>query len=76
LNLDTMLDHFRTISEYSKLYTLKEAEFNGKKVITLAHQFGQKGSICLQEVVVALLELVNVKPADITCTENSVSFSL
>jgi hypothetical protein len=75
LSLSAILEHFRTVSEYSKVFTLKEAESNGKKIITLYHRYGRKGSIWYLEYVVSLLELAGVHPK-IKTTENSVTASL
>jgi hypothetical protein len=75
LSLSTILEYFRTVSEYSKVFTLKEAESNGKKVVTVYHRYGQKGSIWFQEYVVSLLELAGVHPK-IKTTDNSVAATL
>ena len=72
LSLSTILEYFRTVSEYSKVFTIKEAESNGKKIITLYHRYGRKGSIFVLEYVVSLLELAGVHPK-IKATENSIT---
>lgn len=72
LSLSAILEYFRTVSEYSKVFTLKEAESNGKKIVTFYHRYGRKGSIWIHEYVVALLELAGVHPK-IKTTDNSVT---
>jgi len=72
LSLSAILEYFRTVSEYSKVFTLKEAESNGKKIITVYHRYGRKGSIWIQEYIISLLELADVHPK-IKTTDNAVT---
>ena len=75
LSLSAILEYFRTVSEYSKVFTLKEAESNGKKIVTVYHRYGRKGSIWIQEYIVSLLELAGVHPK-IKTTDNAVIATL
>ena len=75
LSLSTILEYFRTVSEYSKVFTLKEAESNGKKIVTVYHRYGPKGSIYFQEYVVCLMELAGIHPK-IKTTDNAVTATL
>src|SRR5579871_6146516 len=42
VNLNTLLDQFRLVSNYSEIFSFKESEVNGKKILTLYHRFGMK----------------------------------
>ena len=74
-DLSTLIDHFRLVSEYSNIYTFKEAEMHGRRSITLYHRFGRKGSVYFGEYLDALFEMLEMRPK-FTTTENSVTATL
>jgi hypothetical protein len=75
LNLSTLVDHMKLVSEYSNIYTFKEAEPYGRRTITLYHRFGRKGSVYFREYLETLFEMLEMRPK-LTTTENSVTASL
>ena len=75
VNLSTLLDQFRLVSNYSGIFTFKESEVSGKKILTLYHRFGMKGSFYFGAYLVALFELVNMQPR-LTLTDNSIQATL
>jgi hypothetical protein len=72
LSLDGILDHLKTISEYSKFFTYTESERGGRRVVTLIHSFGPKGSIYFTEFLKSMFEMIELKPK-ITSTEKVVN---
>ena len=74
LSMSTLIDHFRDVSNYGKGFTLKEAEANGKTLVTLYHRYGRKGSLYFREYLAASFELIDKQPK-LTTTENSVTAS-
>jgi hypothetical protein len=74
LSLDGVLDHLKTISEYSKFFTYSESERGGRRVVTLIHSFGHKGSIYFAEFLKSLFEMIELKPK-ITSTDKVVNAS-
>lgn len=75
LNLDSVLDHFRMISEYSNLYSYKEVEANGKTTLTLHHRYGRNGSLYFSQYLISIFGMINVRPK-VTTTEQSVTIML
>jgi hypothetical protein len=74
LSLDGVLDHLKTISEYSKFFTYSESEKAGRRAVILIHSFGPKGSIYFAEYLKSMFEMVGLKPTMIT-TEKAVNAS-
>jgi hypothetical protein len=74
LSLDGVLDHLKTISEYSKFYTYSESERGGRKAVILIHSFGPKGSIYFTEYLKSMFEMIGLKPK-IVSTERAVNAS-
>jgi hypothetical protein len=74
LNLDGVLDHLKTISEYSKFFTYSESERGGRRAVILIHRFGPKGSIYFTEYLKSMFEMIGLKPKIIS-TEKAVNAS-
>src|SRR5580658_8608088 len=62
LSPDGVLDHLKTISEYSKFFTYSESERGGKRAVILIHSFGPKGSIYFTEYLKSMFEMIGLKP--------------
>lgn len=75
ISLDAILDHLKTVGEYSKFYAYSESDKGGRKVFTLIHSFGPKGSIYFTEYVKTLFKMIELNPK-ITSTEKAVNASL
>jgi hypothetical protein len=75
VNLCTLIDQFRVVSNYSGIFNFKESEANGKKILTLYHRFGRKGSLYFGEYLAALFELIDMQPT-FTTTDNSITATL
>jgi hypothetical protein len=71
VNLSTLLDQFRLVSNYSEIFTFKESEVSGKKILTIYHRFGNKGSLYFGEYLLSLFELIDMQPR-LTFTDNSI----
>jgi hypothetical protein len=74
VSLDGVLEHLKTISEYSKFYTYSESERGGKRAVILIHSFGPKGSIYFTEYLRSMFEMIGIKPKIIS-TEKAVNAS-
>lgn len=72
MNLDGVLDHLKTIGDYSKFFTYSESEREGRRVVTLIHSFGPKGSIYFSEYLKSMFEMIGLKPKIIS-TEKAVN---
>ena len=72
VNLDTVLDYFRMINDYAKIYSFNESELDRKKSVTLIHKWGRKGSIYYANYVASVFEMIDVQPK-VSTTENSVT---
>jgi hypothetical protein len=75
VNLSTLLDQFRLVSNYSEIFTFKESEVSGKKILTIYHRFGMKGSLYFGAYLVTLFELIDIEPR-LTTTDNSIQATL
>jgi hypothetical protein len=76
LSLTTVLDYLNNLSEYAYFIEYNEVlSSEGKRVITLIHSYGEKGSIFLKAYAKALFEQIDMEPKLIT-TENSVTIEV
>lgn len=76
LSLTTILDYLDTLADYA--YFVERSEVHspgGKRVITLIHSYGEKGSIFVQAYTKDLFELINMEPK-LSSTENSVTIEV
>jgi hypothetical protein len=72
LNLTSLLDYLYSMSEYGGWGEYNESESNsGKRVITFMHNYGQKGSIFLSNLIKFLFEEIGSEPK-ISTTEHAV----
>ncbi len=72
LSLGTVLDFLRAVSEYGNFTGYNEVKNpQGKRVITLTHGYGEKGSLFIEHYVRSILEAIDARPA-MTSTEHSV----
>lgn len=71
-NLSNLIDLFRITSDYSKVFTFRETEMEGKRIVTLQHRFGRKGSLYFGEFLLGSFALIDMQPR-LTTTENAVS---
>ena len=74
VNLNSVLDYFKLISDYGKIYSYNESEANGNRTITLIHKWGRKGSLYFVQYAMSIFEMIDVQPK-ITTTENSVTIA-
>ncbi len=74
LNLSTALDYFKMMSEYSRVYTYGESEVGGKRMVTIVHSLGPKGSIYYAHYLTYVFEMIGLKPK-VTTTEKAVAVS-
>jgi hypothetical protein len=72
LNLTGVLDYFRMISDYAKIYAYSESEADGRRTLTIIHKWGGKGSIYYANYFTSVFEMINIDPL-IATTENSVT---
>ena len=74
LDLNTVLDYLRMMSEYGKIYTLVESKMGGKRAVTLVHSLGTKGSIYYTQYLATVFGMIGLKPK-VTATEKAVTAS-
>jgi hypothetical protein len=76
LSLTSLLDYLNNLSEYAYFVEYNEVVSpQGKKVITLIHNYGEKGSIFLGSFAKALFEEIDLEPKMIS-TDNSVTIEV
>ena len=76
LSLTTILDYLNTLADYAYFVERSEVLSPGeRRVITLMHSYGEKGSIFVNAYVKTLFELINKEPK-LSSTENSVTIEV
>ena len=76
LSLTTILDYLNTLADYAYFVERSEVLSPGeRRVITLMHSYGEKGSIFVNAYVKILFELINMEPK-LSSTENSVTIEV
>jgi hypothetical protein len=60
LSVNTVLDYVRSATVYGGFAEYSEIESQGKKVITLMHDLGRKGSVFLSSVLESIFGMVNL----------------
>lgn len=76
LSLTTVLDFLRMLSEYAYFMEYNEVTSpEGKRVITLIHSYGEKGSIFIKAYAASLFNQIGLQPK-IDSTEASVTIEV
>ncbi len=76
LSLTSVLDYLNNLAEYAYFVEYNEVlSPEGKRVITLMHSYGEKGSIFLKAYAKSLFEQIDMQPKLIS-TENSVTIEV
>jgi len=75
VDIDSLLDHLRTLSLYAHLYEYSENVNPQEQIVTLVHDFGLNWSIFLVHYVTAMFEQVGVSPK-LEMSDRSVILSL
>lgn len=76
LSLTSVLDYINTFVDYAYFAERSEVLSPGeKRVITLMHSYGEKGSIFVKAYAKALFELIDIEPK-LSSTENSVTIEV
>ena len=75
VDIDSLLDHLRTLSLYAHLYEYSENLDSREQVATLVHDFGLNWSIFLVHYITAMFEQVGVSPK-LEMSDRSVILSL
>jgi hypothetical protein len=72
---ENVLSYLKDMSNYSALFEYSEVMHGGKVSVTLTHDFGQKGSLFLQEYVLAIFGQIGKRPR-FQADEHAVLFEL
>jgi hypothetical protein len=76
LSLTSVLEYLSNYADYASFVERSEVVSpGGKRVITLIHSFGEKGSIFVKAYAKALFELIDMEPK-LSSTENSVTIEI
>jgi non-homologous end joining protein Ku len=75
VTIETTLEYIRTLSEFANLFECSISHSLRGQVVTLAHQFGPKGSMFFANYVKTLFELVGISPV-IRTSPHSVDFEI
>jgi hypothetical protein len=76
LSLTGLLEYLNNYADYSNFVERSEVVSpGGKRVITLIHSYGEKGSIFVEAYSKALFELIDMEPK-LSSTENSVTIEV
>ncbi len=70
VTIDTVIEYLKDTGDYNDLFEFSEVPHGGKRVITLSHQLGMKGSVYLSKYVEALMASIGVQPR-VTYTSDS-----
>jgi len=60
LNLETVLEYLRSLSIYANLFEYNEVDKDEKKVITLMHTLGGKGSLFIAHFIQPIFERIGI----------------
>lgn len=72
LSLQAVLDHLRDLGDYGNLYEYTESVQDRKRVVTLGHELGPKGTLFFAHYVQAALENAQASPT-FTLGDNSIT---
>ena len=75
LNLQTAITFLQSLSEYANLFEYGEVDSGGKKIITLLHRLGPKGTLFFSSYVCSLFEQIGFVPK-ISGSEHSVTIEI
>jgi hypothetical protein len=75
LSLQTVLSHLKDMADYGNLFEYNETTQDRKRIITLAHELGPKGTLFLAHYVQILFESVDAHPT-FALGDNSVIIEL
>lgn len=75
VNLESLLDHLRSLAVYAHLCEVSETVDVQGRVISLVHDFGLNWSIFLVHYVTSMFELIGVSPK-VEMSDRSVTFTL
>ena len=75
LSLQAALDHLRGLADYGNLFEYAESFEGRRRVITLAHELGPKGTLFLAHYVQTVFESVGSHPV-FTLGDNSIIIEL
>jgi hypothetical protein len=75
VDIESLLDHLRTLSQYAHLYEYSENLDSLERVATLVHDFGLKWSIFLVHYITAMFEQAGVS-AKLEMSDRSVILTL
>ena len=75
LSVENSIEQLRAMGDYANYWEFNEVNREGKKIITLIHDLGPKGSLFLSAVGEALFETAGVKPKS-TMTDDSVIYEI
>ena len=75
VDIESLLDHLRTLSQYAHLYEYSENLDSREHVTTLVHDFGLKWSIFLVHYITAMFEQIGVS-AKLEMSDRSVILTL
>ena len=76
MSLTSVLEYLNNYADYSSFVERSEVVSpSGKRVITLIHSYGEKGSIFVKAYAKALFELIDMEPK-LSSTENSVTIEV
>jgi len=75
VDIDSLLDHLRTLSLYAHLYEYSENVNSQEQMVTLVHDFGLNWSIFLIHYITAMFEQLGVSPK-LEMSDRSVILSL
>jgi hypothetical protein len=76
MSLTSVLEYLNNYADYSSFVERSEVVSpGGKRVITLIHSYGEKGSIFVKAYAKALFELIDMEPK-LSSTENSVTIEV
>jgi hypothetical protein len=62
LSLSTVIDFLNMLSEFGNQFEMGQVEQSGKRIITLLHNLGAKGTIFFENYVKALFESIDYSP--------------
>ena len=71
LSVENSIEQLRAMGDYANYWEFNEVDREGKRIITLIHDLGPKGSLFLSGVGEALLESAGIKPKS-SITDDSV----
>jgi hypothetical protein len=72
LTLQAVLDHLKDLGDYGNLYEYTETTQDRKRVVTMGHELGPKGTLFFAHYVQAALENVQATPT-FTLGDNSIT---